>query len=151
MPGGNEVMATELSDSRVMLNARNQLGNVKARIVAISKNGGKSWDTTYFDRQLPDPVCQGSILNIGQKHGKSILAFCNNADTTSRDNLTLRISYDEGKTWPFSKVIAKSPDGYKGDYTGYSDLVKLSANEIGVFYEKDDYKQLIFTIIDWKK
>ena len=151
MPGGNEVMATELSDSRVMLNARNQLGNVKARIVAISKNGGKSWDTTYFDRQLPDPVCQGSILNIGQKHGKSILAFCNNADTTSRDNLTLRISYDEGKTWPFSKVIAKSPDGYKGDYTAYSDLVKLSASEIGVFYERDNYKQLVFTIINWKK
>lgn len=151
MPGGNEVMATELSDSHVMLNARNQLGNVKARIVAISKNGGKNWDTTYYDRQLPDPVCQGSIVNMGQKHGKSVLAFCNDADTSRRDNLTLRISYDEGKTWPFSKVIAKSPDGYKGDYSGYSDLVKLSNSTVGLFYESNNYKEIVFKKVDWKK
>ncbi|MFI5157448.1 MAG: exo-alpha-sialidase [Sphingobacteriales bacterium] len=151
MPGGNEVMATELSDSRLMLNARNQLGNVKERIVAISKNGGKSWDTAYYDPQLPDPVCQGSILNIGQKHGKSILAFCNDADTANRDNLTLRISYDGGKTWPFSKVIAKAPDDYKGDYSAYSDLVKLSESTIGIYYESNNYKEIVLRMVDWKK
>jgi sialidase-1 len=49
----------------MMLNARNQKGDIRLRIVAISSNGGASWDTSYFDRQLPDPVCEGSILNIG--------------------------------------------------------------------------------------
>lgn len=150
-PGGNESMAVELSGNLLMINARNQLGNIRQRIVSISKDGGQSWDKTYFDQQLPDPVCQGSILNIGQLKGKAVLAFCNAADTTERDNLTLRISFDEGKTWKISKIVAKSPEGYKGDYTAYSDLVKLSEDIVGVFFEKDNYREIVFKIVNWRK
>jgi sialidase-1 len=150
IPGGNENMATELSGNRLMLNLRNQRGDVKARIVAISSDGGQKWDTTYFDKSLPDPVCQGSILTVGMKKNKAILAFCNDADTSRRDNLTFRISYDEGKTWKKSFLIDKSPAGYKGDYTAYSDLVKIAKNKIGVLYEKDNYKEIIFVAVKWK-
>ncbi|HWW42928.1 sialidase family protein [Pedobacter sp.] len=149
-PGGNESMAVELSGNQLMINARNQLGNIRQRIVSISKDGGQSWSKTYFDQQLPDPVCQGSILNIGRKKGKAVLAFCNAANTTARDNLTLRISFDEGKTWGISKVVAKSPEDYKGDYTAYSDLVKLSEDRVGVFFEKDNYREIVFKSINWK-
>ena len=93
IPGGNEATAAELSGNRLMMNIRNQKGDVKNRIVAISNNGGQTWDTTYFDKNLPDPVCQGSILTIGKRKGSNILAFCNSADTEIRDNLTLRISH----------------------------------------------------------
>lgn len=151
VPGGNECMAVTLTDGKLMINARNQLGNIKERIVAISKNGGQQWDTTYFDHQLPDPVNQGSILNIGKKKGKSILAFCNAADATKRDNLTLRVSFDEGKNWSLSEVIAHSPEGYKGDYSAYSDLVNISKNTIGVIFEKDNYRQIVFHPVDLRK
>jgi sialidase-1 len=150
MPGGNEVMAAELTGNKLMMNIRNQLGNVKQRIVSISNDGGKSWNTTRFDNHLPDPVCQGSILNIGGKM-KNVLAVCNDADTTNRDNLTLRISFDEGKSWKINKLIAKAPEGYKGDYSAYSDLVKLSGYTVGILYEKDGYKQIVFTPINWKE
>jgi sialidase-1 len=150
-PGGNESMAVVLSGNKLMINARNQFGNIKQRIVAISNNGGQNWDTTYFDPQLPDPVCQGSILNIGQAKGKSILAFCNAADTINRDNLTLRISFDEGKTWPLNKVVAKNPAGGKGDYSAYSDIVKLSNTDVGVLYEKNGYQEIVFQAVDWRK
>jgi len=149
MPGGNEVMAAELSGNKLMLNIRNQQGDVKQRIIAISNNGGQNWDTAYFDPQLPDPVCQGSILTIGRQKGKAVIAVCNDASTVYRDNLTLRISYDEGKTWKENFVIAKSPEGYKGDYSAYSDLVKLPLNTVGVIYEKDNYKQIVFTTRAW--
>jgi sialidase-1 len=149
MPGGNEVMAAELTGNKLMMNIRNQLGNVKQRIVSISNDGGKSWNTTRFDNHLLDPVCQGSILNIGGKM-KNVLAVCNDADTTNRDNLTLRISFDEGKSWKINKVIAKAPEGYKGDYSAYSDLVKLADDTVGILYEKDGYKQIVFTPINWK-
>jgi sialidase-1 len=149
-PGGNESMAVELSGNQLMINARNQLGNIRQRIVSISKDGGQSWSKTYFDQQLPDPVCQGSILNIGRKKGKAILAFCNAANTTARDNLTLRISFDEGKTWGISIMVAKSPESYKGDYAAYSDLVKLSEDRVGVFFEKDNYREIVFKAINWK-
>jgi sialidase-1 len=149
MPGGNEAMAAELSGNRLMLNARNQLGNIRQRIIAISYSGGQKWDSVYFDPHLPDPVCQGSILNIGKYRGKNILAVCNDADTLKRNNLTLRISYDEGKTWKENYAVAKAPDGYKGDYSAYSDLVAVDKKNVGVLYEKDDYRQIVFDVYKW--
>ncbi|HRD43640.1 MAG TPA: sialidase family protein, partial [Ferruginibacter sp.] len=67
MPGSNESMATELSGGRLMMNSRNQKGDIRARIIGISSNGGITWDTTYFDLNLPDPVCQASILTLGKR------------------------------------------------------------------------------------
>lgn len=152
LSGSNESMAAELSNNRLMMNSRNQRGDVKARIVSISSDGGASWDTTYFDHNLIDPVCQGSILNIGKKKGKNILAFCNAADTKNRNNLTLRVSFDEGNKW--TKIISVykglSETNPKFDYSAYSDLVKLNKKNIGVLFEKDNYSQIVFTNVKWK-
>ncbi len=148
LPGSNESMATEISNGRVMFNSRNQKGDIRARIIGISSNGGQTWDTVYFDKDLPDPVCQASILTIGKKKGKSILAFCNAADEKKRNNLTLRISYDDGKTW--KKIFVIYNNSQQADAAAYSDLVAISKKEIGVLYEKDNYSQIVFTIIKWK-
>lgn len=144
-PGSNEATAAELSGNKLMINSRNQKGEPRSRIVAVSDDGGTSWDTTYYDSQLPDPVCQGSILNIGFKHGRAILAFCNNDDTAERRNLTLRISFDEGKSWEKSYLV----DG-KNESTAYSDIVKISKHKIGVLYERKGYSQIVFKVIKWK-
>lgn len=149
LPGSNESTAAELADGTIMMNIRNQRGDIRARIIALSSSGGQAWDTAYFDMNLPDPVCQGSLLNVGKKRGKNILAFSNAADPVHRDNLTLRISYDEGKTWKQNIEIDKAPAGQEANNTAYSDLVKLSSREIGVLYESDDYTRIVFTAIRW--
>ena len=149
LPGSNECSAAEISNGSLLLNARNQKGNIRARIVARSKNGGETWDTIGFDRNLPDPVCEGTILNIGNKSGKYILAFCNAADTIARNNLTLRISKDEGKTWPLTYPIDKNPQKKKSDFTAYSDIVKMSGHQIGILYEQDNYSRIVFKTIKW--
>jgi sialidase-1 len=146
IPGSNEAIAAALSNNRLMMNVRNQRGDIRARIVAISSDGGSTWDTTYFDHTLPDPVCQGSILTIGKKNGKSILAFCNAADTAKRDNLTLRISNNDGKSWDRSYVVDKSTKG-ETDFTAYSDIVQINKNKIGVLYERDGYKEIVFKVV----
>ncbi len=148
-PGGNESMATEMSGDKLMMNSRNQQGDIRARIVSISSNGGESWDTTYFDTNLPDPVNQGSILTVGKKKGKNIIAFCNAADTRRRDNLTLRISYNDGLQYSKSIVVDKSNNDKQRDFTAYSDLVKLSRKKIGVLYEKENYSRIVFKLIKW--
>lgn len=148
--GSNESTATEISNSRLMMNSRNQQGNERARIISISSDGGATWDTTYVDHNLPDPVNQGSILTIGKKKGKDILAFSNAANQSKRDNLTLRISYDDGKTWTKSIVVDKSGEGYNDDWSAYSDIVKLGKSRIGILYEKDNYKDIVFKSIKWK-
>lgn len=148
--GSNEAIATELFHDRMMMSVRNQKGDVRSRIIAYSSNGGAKWDTAYFDKQLPDPVCQGSLLTLGYKKGKAIVAHCNAADEKLRDNLTLRISEDEGKTWTTNIVIDKSEGSGKKDWTAYSDLVKVG-KKIGVFYERNSYAEIVFKVINWKK
>jgi sialidase-1 len=148
VPGSNEATAAEISDGRIMLNARNQKGDIRARIVAISDDGGSSWGPVFFDNMLPDPVCQGSIINIGEYNGKSILAFANPADTIDRNNLTLRLSYNDGESWDHDLIIDKSTDtNKKKNYTAYSDLVSLSQGSIGIIYERDNYSEIVFKAI----
>lgn len=148
--GSNEATVAEISGGRLLFNSRNQKGDVKARIVAVSSDGGAKWDTTYFDHNLPDPVCEGSILTIGRSKTGNILAFSNAADTQKRDNLTLRISFDDGKTWAKSYLIDKSTNNEE-DFTAYSDLVQTGKNSVGVLYERNDYKSISFKIMNWKK
>lgn len=146
LPGSNESSAAELSDGRLMMNSRNQRGDVRERIVSISKDGGQTWDKTYFDPNLPDPVCQGSILTVGKRKSSNILAFCNSADTEIRDNLSLRISKDDGETW--MKTIVLDYTG-KNENTAYSDIVKIASKKIGVLYEKEAYSKIVFRAVKW--
>jgi sialidase-1 len=150
LPGSNESTAAELSEGRLMMNSRNQRGDIRARIVSVSSDGGASWDSTWFDLNLPDPVCQGSILTIGQRRGNNILAFCNAADTKERNNLTLRISYDDGMTWKKSIPIYSGTEGKTKSAAAYSDLIKLGKNQVGVLFEQDDYTKVVFTKVGWR-
>jgi sialidase-1 len=151
LPGGNEATAAQIGRNGLLLNARNQKGDLKARIIAKSNDGGQTWSSIAFDKNLPDPVCEGSIVNIGQRNRKQVLAFCNAADTTKRNNLTLRISFDEGRSWKKNILIDKTDDINKKDFTAYSDLVLLDKKTIGILYERDGYAQIVFTIVHWKE
>lgn len=152
IPGSNEASAAEISGGRLMMNIRNQRGDVRQRIVGLSENGGTTWQDTYFDSQLPDPICEGSILTIGSTKGKNILAFSNAADAKRRDQLTLRISYDDGKTWPKAMLIAKgkTEEESKDDFAAYSDLVKVTKRSVGILYERSNYSQIVYSRIFWK-
>ncbi|KXK06630.1 MAG: exo-alpha-sialidase [Acidobacteria bacterium OLB17] len=146
LAGSNEATAAELSNGDVLFNARNQKGDQKFRITALSGDGGETWGNVGFDTALPDPVCQGSLLTI---RGKTI-AFVNNADQRSRNNLTLRISLDDGRTWKKSFTVERTDDANGRDVTAYSDIAVLGRKTIGVLYERDDYKQIAFKAIKWK-
>ena len=59
---------------------------------------------------------------------KDRLLFCNAASAKGRKNLTLRISYDNGRTWSHSKVIDAGP-------SAYSEMTILRDGSIGILYE----------------
>lgn len=140
--GSNEATAAELSGGRVMMNTRNQKGDERARIVTISGDGGHRWDTAYFDHQLPDPICEGSLLTIKRRKKGNVLAFCNNDSRENRDSLTLRISFDDGQSWKRSYLVEPKD-------TGYSDIVDVTHEEVGVLYESEGYKKIKFKTIKW--
>lgn len=147
--GSNEAIAAELTNNKLIMSVRNQRGDIRSRIIAYSSDGGSSWDTAYFDHRLPDPVCQGSILTLGIKNNKAIIASSNAADIKRRDNLTLYISYDEGANWNKTILIDKSDHVEKQDWTAYSDLVMINKRTIGVLYERDNYAAIVFKKVKW--
>lgn len=150
-PGSNESIAAELSDNRMIMSIRNQRGDIRNRILAYSSDGGTSWDTAYFEESLPDPVCQASILPIGMRNGKTVLAHSNASDPNHRNNLTIKISYDEGKTWLKSILVDRTADPKKSSWTAYSDLVTVDEQTIGILYERNNYSEIVFKTITWNK
>ncbi len=128
VPSSNESIAVELSDGQLMQNIRHQNGSQRERLVALSSDGGNSWDTTYFDAQLPSPVCQASIIYYQLPNKKRAILFSNPNSKSSRKNMTVRASFDEGKTWLISRIIREGE-------SAYSDLVVQKNKEIGLLYE----------------
>ena len=136
----NETTAVELADGRVMLNVRNESPHQR-RLVTTSPDGATHWATPHFDEALVEPICMASLLRLStEKHGgRNRLLFVNpnnlaradgkEAPGKSRDrrNLTVRLSYDEGKSWPVANVIEPS-------WSAYSDLALTPDGTILCFY-----------------
>ena len=143
--GSNESMATELANGGVLLNSRNQSGDVRARIISRSNNGGVSWDTTYYERSLIDPVNQGAVLTLGYKKGKAIVVSSHTQDSLRRNNLLLHISRNDGYNWEQVALVDATVAATPKDYTAYSDLVQITKQQLGILYERNQYKEIVFT------
>ena len=120
-----------------MINSR--LNNPGYRQVHISDDEGKTW-ISMPDTSLIDPGCNASIIrytSVSDGDDKNRLLFSNARDTDGRKNMTVSISYDEGKTWKYSKPI------YEGS-SAYSSMTLLENEKIGLFFEKDDHKENVF-------
>lgn len=146
--GSNESTAAELPGGRLLFNSRNQSGDPRQRIISLSSDGGQTWDSTYCDPQLPDPVCEGSLNSRLQGH-KVLVVFSNPVSTTRRDSLSIRISYDGGRTWPLKKLVEAGPEGRSADFTAYSDLLILSRRSAGILYERNGYREIVFNRVRW--
>jgi sialidase-1 len=102
------------------------------RAVAFSNDGVSGWSKLKFDRALPEPICMGSIVRFTKTPGdeRNCILFANphNPDGRQRKNLTIKVSYDEGRTWPVAKELEPG-------ISGYSDLAVGSQGTIFCFYE----------------
>lgn len=129
-PNTTEAQVVELADGSLMLNMRDDNGG--SRSVCVTRDLGKNWEEHPSSRSaLPEPVCQASLIRITLKDGSQALAFFNPASTTERENLTLKLSLDEGNSWPEKYHIpVYEPDGY-----GYSCLTQIDSTTLGVLYE----------------
>lgn len=135
----SEPQIVELDDGSIMMNMRSNFWK-GSRLVSLSRDGGQTWGKIWHDNALIEPACQASISRYTQrpKYKKNRILFSNPASTKERVNMTVRLSYDEGKTWVVSKQI------YAGK-SAYSCLAVLPDMTIGLLYEKAyPYKEITF-------
>lgn len=135
-----ESQVVELPGGALAVFMRNH--NKKRRILrAVSTNGGESWGKPEFIEDLPHCICQ--ITAIGFEYdGKFTIACINASDTKKRVNGQLKISLDEGKTFPYSYTIAE------GEFV-YSSAVYLGNGNIAVLYEDSTkHEDIKFTVIN---
>ena len=135
-----ECMAVQLSDGSVMLNMRhnenrNNLTANNGRAVAVTRDLGKTWTDHPTSRNtLNEPTCMASIHRHEYRVDgvkKSILLFSNPASRTHRENMTIKVSFDDGLTWPEGNQVLLD----KGRGRGYSCLTSIDEQTIGILYE----------------
>ena len=115
------------------------------RTIAYSDNGGLTWSDLEFDRTLIEPLCQASLIANPQNPDQ--LLFSNPASTTGRDHMTVRLSRNQGKSWPVSLVLYAGP-------AAYSSLAVLSDDLAGCLYEagqESPYESIRFSVfrVEW--
>jgi len=136
-PQVDECEVVELTDERLMLNMRNYDRSARCRQVAISEDGGLTWGQQRLDRTLIEPTCQASIRRYSwPEQGENIILFSNPASESGRVNMTLRLSYDEGETWPVARTPHAGPSAYSCLAVLPSPSTPLRAgSEIACLYE----------------
>jgi len=128
-PNVNECQVVERSDGALMLNMRSYFRNNR-RMIAMSRDGGMTWSAPVADPALIEPVCQASLI-VGQVAKLPYRLLFSNPASTKRENMTVRVSYDEGKTWPVARTLHAGP-------SAYSCLTVLPDGTIGCLYERGD-------------
>ncbi len=134
-PGCDENRAIELGDGTILQNMRRG----HHRLIARSKDGGVTHGPPEEDPALIDSICNAGLMRFTPRGGKPVVVFTNDA-STKRERLTVKLSYDEGKTWPVERVLYAGP-------AAYSTVIALRDGTIGVFYERGEqnpYQKMTF-------
>ncbi|MCR4849453.1 MAG: exo-alpha-sialidase [Bacteroidales bacterium] len=125
---GDEAKVTELEDGRILMSIRHG-GN---RWYNISEDGGETWQastSTWYD--ITAPACNGDLIrytcvNNGDDRNRLLHSV---PYGSSRANVSVYVSYDEGETWPVRKCIVPYS-------SAYSSLCVLTNGTIGLYVEE---------------
>jgi len=134
--GSDEDQLVELSDGRLLLDARQQQGS--HRWIAISSDGGRTWSAPR-EGQSVTPVCcaieRYTLKSAGDDRDRLVWT---GPKGPGRKSLVVRISYDEGQSFTVERMITDEP-------AAYSDLTVLKDKSVGVLWERGGYRFITFT------
>ncbi|GGL80533.1 neuramidase [Streptomyces fumigatiscleroticus] len=124
----SELALAERADGSLLVSGREQDGtDLGHRTQAVSRDGGDSFTAPFAALPgLYTPQVQGAILRLGSR-----MLLAAPADPDRRRTMTVRSSYDGGRTWdtPDRSTVVTT------DWSGYSDLVDIDAHTVGLLYE----------------
>jgi hypothetical protein len=129
---GDEAKIVELNNGNLLMSIRNP----GVRRMNVSADKGLTWGTAYNQTDLIEPNCDGDIIRYTSTldgYDKNRLLHTIPSNSSSRKNVSVLISYDEGATWPVNKTI------YPGA-SAYSSITILPDGTLGMFYENGEYE-----------
>lgn len=142
--GVGEVQIVECVNGDLLASMRPSGAGAGYRWFSRSTDGGDTWSALFrFDATsptpVPDPTCQGSIFRLSTtaESDANRLIHASPASTSSRVAMTLRMSRDEGASWPVARRV------YAGG-SAYSALARLPDGDIALLFEKDGYQSIDF-------
>ncbi|WP_284983127.1 sialidase family protein [Arthrobacter sp. efr-133-TYG-118] len=147
--GPNENKVACLDDGRLLLHSR----ATPRRLAAVSDDGGETWSRLEPVEDLPDPSDNGSLIRFDGQPGvpslatpatNSWLLASNNQDTSLRRNTVLSLSADNGASWPAKLVLCEGS-------SAYSTAARLPDGNIGVLYERQGYREIVFVSVSVKQ
>ncbi|MDD4645151.1 MAG: exo-alpha-sialidase [Bacteroidales bacterium] len=128
---GNESKLVELENGKILMSIR----STEIRRFSISNDQGMTWCQSFPQADIVDPCCNGDMIRYTAKsdgfNKNRLLHSIPFAGT--RSNISVLISYDEGKTWPVRKTIFK-------EASAYSALCALNDGTIGMYFESGEYE-----------
>ncbi len=135
-----ESQVIELNDGGLMLNMRDNRNNsdksdTNGRAVAVTYDLGKTWKThSTSNGALHDPTCMASLIKEDfEVDGamRSLVLFSNPNSKFERDHMTIKVSLDDGETWPEKHQLLIDSGGGRG----YSCMTKIDDKHVGILYE----------------
>jgi sialidase-1 len=120
----SETVAVQLSDDRVLLNIRSENREYR-RALSYSTDGATDWSPVKFHETLYEPICMAGIVRLAKPFAENDATFVfTNPDSHAnpgkhgkhdfrhRENVTARLSFDDCRTWPVSRVLEPGISGY---------------------------------------
>jgi sialidase-1 len=139
VPGGKrgtENQLVELADGRILMDVR-QEGEPR-RWMTTSRDGGQTWSAPRPGVAVSPCACgieRFTLESSGDDRNRIVWA---GPKGPGRKTLVVRISYDEGKTFPVERILSEDP-------AAYSDLAMLKDRTVGCLWERGDYRFITFT------
>ncbi|MCC5936183.1 MAG: exo-alpha-sialidase [Lunatimonas sp.] len=136
-----EAQVVELSDGSILLNMRDDRGG--SRAVMVTKDLGETWEEHVSHRSaLVEPICMASIITNPYAQDAPVFFFSNPNTTDGRYNITIKTSFDEGKSWPEANQLLLD----EGIGWGYTCLTMIDKDHLGILYESSQ-ANMTFQII----
>ncbi|MEQ8785046.1 MAG: sialidase family protein [Pirellulaceae bacterium] len=120
----SETVAVQLSDGRVLLNIRSENREYR-RALSYSQDGATGWSKVRFHDGLYEPICMAGVVHLPRPpaDNNSTFVFTNpdghenpglhgKHNFRHRENVTVRLSFDDCETWPVSRVLEPGVSGY---------------------------------------
>ncbi len=135
-----ENQIVELDDGHLMMDARQKAKEIPHRWVSVSTDGGESWDTSRKGQTVTQ-ICAGIVRLKQPGDDNNGLLLWSAPKGPGRQDLVLRISGDQGASFPREILVGPGP-------AAYSDLAALNDGSVGILWEggkESCYEKINFT------